>query len=422
MSGETKSVVVLTAEKPEHWECMLLRGVLAYHGLHAEVHTHENDAGIPGDALVLLHITPRTSGWLSDRPGSRNRTQVLVGHLASVAYLHGELAPGQNEILVYGEPYALVARLAHEPGLLEHYRGSAVLGPLLEPRAYRAPSRASLEPGMRPILTSLGCEKTCGYCSYGSTNITLYGSSFKRRSRSSQQVSQDLIAYMREGNEHFQLVANQFLSQEPGNNQELYDLALHWDVQTDGRPTLAFTLSPSEVLQNRELLSSMSHAFRLYPRLSIDSLDDDALGLLDLNFTMATALESLEFLANLRLPLRLNYLMIYPGLTLNSLTMQLARFLDIARATGYLSARQKLWLALDLFAGCLHVTPGTPLAQKPGISIGYEQDLPHSVLAVLSRAQRAIEVEMERLDTGDGHDPLLAVINAGLEEATKWNP
>jgi len=117
---------------------------------------------------------------------------------------------------------------------------------------------------------------------------------------------------MDKGIECFQMTASQFLSEEPGRNVELERLTANWNPEVFGRPFVAFTVSPIEVLSNQTLLEDMARSFRLYPTLSIDSFDNKTLALLDRQYTAAAAIDALRVLTRLKLPLKINYIFIRP--------------------------------------------------------------------------------------------------------------
>jgi hypothetical protein len=244
----------------------------------------------------------------------------------------------------------------------------------------------------------------------------LYAKKFSRRSRPWQNIEKEIKDFMREGIDHFILVADQFLSADPDMNQELYSFVQHWSSERIDHPTFMFTVSPIEILNNKPLLESMSKSFKIYPRYSIDSFDNRTLNLFDLNFDASDAMEALRFLASLKCPFRINYIFIRPGITVEKIKEELFYFELLNSLISYMTPYEKLLIAHDLFSVSLDVIPGASIADKKGIRDGYEKDLDPGVLTIMTRIQNVMQEEIINIRDKDQSDPLLNIIRAGLKE------
>lgn len=416
-----REVVVLSHDGKDYWESTLIRGALWYFGIPSRVLDYESFNEYVEDALCVILAAHQDKEAMFPFLQRFQGIIVLVGRNITLEYLQKTSLPAENEILIYGEPYVLITRLAKNQRLFNQLRGKAVLGPLLDPREYRTPPIITKQARWASIMTSIRCQKRCGYCSYGDTYSRLYPKGFARRSRPWQDVAREIINLMGKGTEHFLLLADQFLARNPEENQELHSLAWHWKSEEMGRPTLAFTVSPVEVLNNKPILEAISHSFHLCPRLSIDSLDNNTLALFDLDFDASTALKALKFLAYLKLPLRINYIFVRPGATIESIREEFSYFVSLAAAASYLTPQQKLLLAYDLFSGSLRIMRGAPIACKKGIRERYEEDLPPEFLKVISRVQNVMQKEINNLRPDNRGDPLLTIVEAGLKEVMSWS-
>jgi len=410
-----REVVILNRDGIEYGEATLMRGALWHHGIASRVLSYARFDELAEDALCLIVPTQSEEAAASIRPTRSHKPLLLAGRKLTLEFSQGSWRPNENEVLIYGEPYALLPVITKNHSLLNRSRGAAILGPLFDPREYRTPPTTSRPEGLIPVMTSIGCQKRCGYCSYGVNYASLYPRDFARRSRPWQDVAEEIGDLIGQGHDRFSLLADQFLSPDPEDNRELYALAEHWDSAERGRPKLTFTVSPKEVVHNEPLLKALSNSFHLYPRLSVDSFDGRTLALFDLNFESSTALEALNFLASLKLPLRINYIFVRPRMTLEGMKEEFASFLSLTAATSYLTPSEKLLIALDLFSESLRVTPMIPITKK-GIREGYEVDIPPELLKVIMRLQNAVQEEISNFRPDNNHDPLLTIVEAGLKE------
>lgn len=416
-----REVVILSHDGKECSASTLIRGSLWYHGIPSRVLGYESSVEMGEDVLCVILPVHHEKEAAFSYPQRFQGTTVLTGRNVTLEHLQKTVPLAENEILIYGEPYAFIPQLAKKQGLLDQSRGKAILGPLFDPREYRTPPTITRQARWAFIMTSVGCEKRCGYCTYGATHSRLYPKEFARRSRPWQDVEKEIIDFVGEGIDRFSLIAHQFLSGDPEENKELRSLAWHWKPEEMGRPTLVFTISPVEVVNNKSILEAMSHSFRLHPRLSIDSFDNRTLALFDLDFDASTALEAVEFLAYLKLPLRINYILVRPGVTIETVGEEFSHFVSLAAMTSYLTPLQKLLLAHDLFSGSLRIMRDAPIARKKGIRERYEEDLPPEFLKVILRVQDAMEEEIDNFRPDSGRAPLLTIVKAGFEEVMRWS-
>lgn len=451
--GACRPAVTIVDERgPSYWETVLIRGALRHHGLASRVmgledavdHSSGRDAppvvppsappnavlDAPPAPLLLVVLLPAPDMDVSDLSmrlrdtfgGPRERvTVVLAGHGQTLTILGRDAGarPAPHEIVVLGEPQATIARLATETAFLERSLGRVLVGGRPEARHFRAPppgdgqaaGLAPDSPASLPVLTSLGCDKRCGYCTMASTRAKLYRGGIPRRPRPWPDLLEELAGFSDRGVDGFQLLADQFLAADPARNRDLAELARRWGSVRTRRPRLTFTVAPGEVVRNKNLLSEMASAFDLRPRLSVDSLDDQTLSLLDLDFDPPAAIEALVFLEGLGLPTRVNYIFVRPGMTAPRLRAELSRLLLVAEATAHLSYREKLVLGHDIFSRRLEVLPGTPVAAK-GTSARYEGDLPVEALRVVRAVQEAVGDLVE--GGGRKDHPLAVAVEAGI--------
>jgi len=411
------AVAILNRRDEDCWESTLIGGALWYYCIPVR-----NCANLPQlreDDLCVEIPAFRSEGDEQPSPlRSHCRTVVLAGRNLTRQHLRKPLPVAGNEILVYGEPYALISQLARDRKMGDALKGKAILGPLLDPREYRTPPVSTRQAGWAAVMTSLGCQKRCAYCSHGVNSSYLYGQQFSRRSRPWQAVREELAQFVTNGITQFVLLADQFLSPDPEKNCDLLSLATHWDSQKLGQPILVFTVSPRDVLSNQSLFEALAHSFQLHPKLSIDSFDNGTLQLLDLDFDAATALEALRFFASLQLHFRINYLFLRPGVTLENLREEFSFFHALDGLVAYLNPYEKLMLAFDLFSGSLRVVSGTPVEKKLGVRARYEGEFPPELLKAVIGIQGAMEQELHNLPNLRAADPLRAVLNAGLKEIT----
>lgn len=404
-------VPLLTAHDAEHWEPTLFKGALEYFGIPSRVVDYSLCPEFAGTAFRVVVPSRAERSLKSDLPEYDGIT-VLAGRAVTLGYVRKALYPEENEVLIYGEPYALIPQLVRDPVLLKQSRGKAILGPLLDPDHYSTPSGARPS-GIVPLMTSIGCEKRCGYCSYGATYSCLYPDCFSRRSRNWRSLEKEMTLFIAKGVDSFRFIADQCFSVEPEKNRELDALACNWNSK-NGRPSCAFTVSPAEVLNNRQTFENMARSFRLFPQLSIDSFDDVTLSALHLNFTASNALEAARFLASLKLPLRLNYLFVTPWKTIHSLQTEFSFLLPLAKELSYLSPCQQALIAQDLFSGRVGLPPGAPISSE-GIAEAYEARIPTELLELMANVQDAMYQETEGMDLHSGNNLLLRIVEAGLK-------
>ena len=411
-------VGIFVTDGQNNWESSIIRGALAFHGIPSEVRSLSDINKVNDDGPCVL-MAPSQQYRLdvsSLRP--RKHAVILAGHYITLQYLHEAQPLSSNAILIYGEPYATIPDLILNDRFFEESRGSALLGRLYDPREYTAPPWA-LRATSRLLMTSVGCVRRCGYCTYGSMNSQLYPQKFTRRSRPWQGMRAELLACMERGIDCIQMTASQFLSEKPEENVELSLLAANWKPETDGRPLVAFTVSPIEVLKNRRILEDMSRSFRLYPTLSIDSFDNDTLALFDRDYTATAAIDALRILTGLRLSLKVNYIFIRPRADVNRVKGELEYFKILAAETSYLSSYDRLLLAYDSFSKSLLVTRGAPIAGIKGIQQNYESVLPGELLRLVSTIQDSLKAQIDRFDPEKSDDPLMSLIKVIEEEVSR---
>ncbi len=402
-----------------NWETNLIRGALYYNGIASRVVDNLNFVDSNENAFCIVHSIWREKDFINDRTDEFKGTKILAGRAVTLEYLQKKFPLKDNEILIYGEPYALIPDIIKDQKLMERLKGKAILGPLLNPAAYRSPPAVPSQNDWVYILTSLGCQKKCGYCTYGATYSHLYSKAFLRRARPWQDIKVEMAYFMSKGIDQFVLLADQFLSKTPQDNLDLLNLSLDWNPEKNGRPMLIFTVSPLEILSNKALFETMSCSFRLYPRYSIDSFDNDTLNLFDLGFNALEAMEALKFLSHLKLPFRINYIFIRPGMTLGGIKKELNFFKSLDNVTFYLDPYEKLLLARDLFSTSLNLMQGSPLmAGDSQMYKQYENDLPREVFKIVSKIQSVMVHEVNKINDTyiKNGNPLKTIIEAGLDE------
>jgi hypothetical protein len=209
--------VLYTLDGRRDWETTLVEGALRHAGIEVAI-LAPGDL-LPADGHVLsVGLTPclgtRQHGL---DPGRVRPVEVLAGRAVTRAHLHDGLRPGENQVLIYGEPYDLLVRLAAGELAIDALRCRAVLGPLFDVAAYTAP------PG-GPLLTSLGCEKACAYCAFGATYRRLYGRRFGRRERPWLAMAAEIAERVARGEAALAFMADQFLATDPDQNTQLAGL------------------------------------------------------------------------------------------------------------------------------------------------------------------------------------------------------
>jgi hypothetical protein len=414
--GGVARVLIIAGPSAYWWEVTLIRGALSYCDIESlVVDHHQADAYGPEALRVLVAPCPPGAPVKVVEPAS-TRPTVLAGRQFTLEYLSGRIHPTPGEVLVYGEPYAFIPYLVDDVSRLETLRGRAVLGTLLDVRRYRTPAPLGAD-GPVPLMASIGCQKRCGYCSYGSTYARLYGHAFDRRSRPWRDLFQELTAFGRAGRQRFMLLADQLLSRAPAENGELRLLASRWRRLGGTRYSLAFTVAPPEALSNQPVLELLAAAFDIHPALSIDSLDDESLRRFGLSFSVADALDAARVLSDLGVAFRLNYLFIKPGMTLRALEAELNRLLELADIAGSLAPNAQVGLAHDIFSGRLRPTSGAPMWGEVDDenNAAYEQFLHPAVLAAVVSIQGVVGEAIERAAQGQGFS-LRATVEAAIDE------
>lgn len=411
-----KEIMIISHMGRDNWESVLIRGALWHYGITSKVLDCLCIDEINEDTLYVFLSKNKENEAALSHLSNLGATIIFAGRHITYKYLQKKFPISENDILIYGEPYALIPFFMKNQELLDQFKGKAVLGPLLDPRAYRTPLDSERQNSSALIMTSMGCQKQCGYCTYGTTYSNLYTQNISRRCRPWQNIEKEIKDFMLEGIDHFILLADQFLSADPEMNQELYSLVQCWDSEGIDNPTFMFTVSPIEILNNKPLLESMSKSFKIYPRYSIDSFDNRTLNLFDLNFDASDAMEALRFLASLKCSFRINYIFIRPGITVEKMKEELFYFDLLNSLISYMTPYEKLLIAHDLFSVSLDVIPGASIADKKGIRDGYEKDLDPGVLAIMTRIQNVMQEEIINIRDKDQSDPLLNIIRAGLKE------
>lgn len=168
-----RCVSILSSLGEDDLEGVLIRGALWHYGIPSKLTAAPHpfdDAPFSVDlsgTAVLPGIVVRAGRLVTQEYRDRDR--------------------GTHDIVVCGEPYALIQEFARNNETLLQARGGVLVSPLFDVLRYQTPPFNS-QADYVPILTSLGCHKRCGYCSHGASCSSLYGSSFSRRSRPWKQV------------------------------------------------------------------------------------------------------------------------------------------------------------------------------------------------------------------------------------------
>jgi len=312
---------------------------------------------------------------------------------------------------VYGEPFATVSDIVREPWLADEWAGKAVLGRLLDLSEYSAEPPMNASP---LVVVSAGCEKMCGFCTYGATYSGLYGASRQWRSRPGDALVDDVRRLAQSGSARVWLAGQQILSPNPGENGALLELARG----VDGTPSLElhFETSPVEVVNNQALLAQLAERFELHVKLSVESLDDEMLRLLERPHDARMGLEALSILLGLGVVLRLNYILVRPGLTLGRLTAEVHRWGDVHALISSLPPAQQLLIASDLLFRVLRLHPCMPVCAKMGCNPNFEDEVPLDCIRMICRMRECLASCVEPTSRGF-REPLGAIVDAGLAEA-----
>jgi hypothetical protein len=365
----------------------------------------------PGDSppagALSVGLTPHLSSREQRAQESDGRpVDVLAGRAVTRAHLHGDLRPGDDQVLIYGEPYSLLVRLTADGGAVDALRGRAVRGPPLDLAAYATP------PG-EPLLTSLGCGKACAYCPFGAAYRHLYGGGFRRRERPWRTVAAEIVGSVARREAALAFLADQFLAIDPDENTQLARLFAELNLPDGARPLATFTVAPREVLANRPLIASLNRVFAARPTLSIDSLDDAALTRYRVGFDATDALRAAAYLTELEVPFRLNYIFERPGMTVEALRREFANLHALARITRDRPVDEQWLLAQDVFTSRLVPIPDAPLwADGGGADDGARSDLLGFVM------EGIVGVLAGQADGGEPAvtaAPFLAAVEAGLD-------
>lgn len=397
-------------------EAHIIRGTLQYCSIPSRVCDYIDLDGITKNGLLVILPMIGERDKLLHSLTRCQRPIVFAGRQITLEFLRKRFPVTENEVVIYGEPYVVIREMAKRQELIGELRGKAVLGTLLDLERYRSPPTTN--PQMARIMVSQGCQKKCGYCTYGAAYSQLYSEKHLWRSRPFEEIRKDLIDSLNKGVNRIWLMADQLFSRNINDNQALFSLARCWEQRLGDRPKLYFNISPTEVLNNKPILEAMSRSFDIHPRLSVDSFDNSTLDLFDLAHDASTALEAVELLSRLEIPLRINYIFVRPGLTPETIEGELHYFKLVDALTSYLSPQHKLLIAHDLFAGYLRIIPETPIALKIQDAQQYGEKLPLQSFRVISRIQSALDAEIDNFRSHNRGNPLLSVIDAGMEEVS----
>ncbi len=360
------------------------------------------------DALTV-GLSPRLNTWepSMDTCGRRSM-DVLAGRTVTRSHLFGGLRPGDHQVLIYGEPYGLLVQLAAGELAIDALRGQAVLGPPLDLAAYIAPSGGRL-------LTSLGCGKACAYCAFGATYRRLYGRKYGRRERPWPVLAAEIADRVARGEGALAFMADQFLAVDPDENEQLAGLVANMDLPYGVRPVATFTVAPHEVLANRPLIEGLNRVFDARPRLSVDSLDDEALACYQVGFDAAEALMAAACLTELNVPFRLNYIFARPSMTVEALQREFTNLHALARMTRDRPPAEQWLLANDVFTSRLTPMLGAPLWIDGDVAGAADTNPPEMLSRLMDRIVGVLccEVDGAGLDTPAA--PFLAAVEAGLD-------
>jgi hypothetical protein len=383
------SSVVLAAATAASFESVLLEGALLWHGISVRGSNEHDPAVGPRDILVLFN-RPAECRVEPDAPGPSTKPTILAGRYVTYSHVYEQFEPNESQVVVYGEPYATVAHLVRNPHALEGALGSALVGSLWNPDEFRHPSRPEGD-SPYPILTSVGCNRTCGYCPVGATFSRIYGHDYGRRSRNSAAIAQDILEAQAHKAQRFVFLADQFLDVDPVNNGSLMELAADWYRVQPTRPHVGFTVGPLEVLTNVELLNAMAECFVPQIRLSVDSLSSENLRDWALDFDPGIALEAVNALVDLRIPFRLNYIFLASG-TGRELAHELAYMASLADSIKPLDRDHQLLLACDLFSNALEYPVGAPVSELRALRVTTASGTRRAIAVAVCDA---IELEMK---------------------------
>jgi hypothetical protein len=406
-------MVLCTDHSTDDWEITLLAGAAWYYDIPCKVVDLTAFPEHSERESLYVILVPYGDSTPPHRPPG---ITIRAGRRVTLDYIWCKHRPAEDEVLIYGEPYIPIQRMLAGEVNLDNLAGKAIIGPLLNPREYHTPPFEA-ERTIPRIMTSIGCEKKCGYCQFGATYSSLYPGVFARRNRPWQDLRNELKAGTDRGICEFILLADQFLSQNPHENRELMLLTENWPLVSEDRPGLTFTLSPREVLNNQPLLAAMARCFNLYPTLSIDSFDSNTLALLDLDFDPSMGLEAVKYLVALNLPLRINYIFGRPQATIDGVKEELQCLRLLAETTSHLTTQQKLLLAYDIFSRTLQITYGMPVALKADVV--NPMPVSPAFTQILQAIVQKLNQERDKLSDPDGHDPLLNIIDTAQAEAAR---
>ena len=391
----------------DDWETIVVAGALRHVGIESVIWTLGHLPPAEPDVLSI-GLSPRFSTRDCRAKGAGGRSvDVLAGRAVTQAHLRGALRPGDDQVLIYGEPYALLVRLATGGLAIDGLRGRAVLGPPFDLAAYATP------PG-GPLLTSLGCVKACAYCGFGATYRHLYPG-FRRRERPWTMVAAEITESVGRGEGAVAFIADQFLAVDPNENAQLVRLAANLNLPGGARPAATFTVAPREVLANQLLVASLNGILETRPTLSIDSLDDVALTSYRVEFEAADALRAASYLTELDVPFRLNYIFARPRMTADALHREFANLHALALITRDRPAADQWLLVKDVFTSRLTPVAGAPLWTD---STGTDADgagPPELLELVMDGILGVLAREAHDAGTGAPVAPFLAAVEAGLD-------
>lgn len=392
-------IKLITTKEVNNWEIQIIKGALNYHNIYPFL-LKSNDLINPHSNLCIYVPTKKKDIHDLFLYAQKVKNLIIVGHYATAMYFTNRFKIPSNAILIYGEPYTTLPLLLRSQIVINRNIGKAIQGELFNPNYYCCVNRKMVDHSSQ-VLTSIGCERNCAYCSFGIYYGKIYGHEFKRRNRNWIKVKEELKLKIRKGIKNFTFVADQFLSEDKEKNNDIRYLLKNWKKTERKKINVSFTVSPKEVLNNRDIISDLANSFQICPRLSIDSFDDKTLNLLNRRHNALEAVEALRFLSTLQIHIRINYIFIRPFMNLDILRKECRYFKLVSSILSYLGPFERFQIAYDLFSRRLKIVEWMQIQEKFKINRTYEDDFPASILVTISNFYGFVAKRFEFFDKSE---------------------
>jgi hypothetical protein len=387
-----KHILIIVNDHTDAFELDLIERILHFYDRPFYVMHYKNFKRPAGNAFGIALVNAENKSQIN-RIADNHIPVICAGYQITVEYLRGIVFPSSNDSIVYGEPYTYIGEVLKKPGLLSDTLGRSVLGSLTDPNDNMLALKSIQCQNYHSLFTSIGCEGKCAYCSYSNIYSGLYKNRDAWRPRSSENLIHDINLLTESGRDKIWLTGHQLFKKDSNESSSLLQMLSGMDKKNRNLK-LYFNVSPLHVVHNKEVIYKLSQCFQLFPRLMIDSFDEESLRLFHLEHTNRDAFNAIHFLNELKIHYRISYIFLRPHLTLERLNEELFHIDKLDSCSTHFSREEKLMMAGDIFLSHLKYNPCSVLFyDHPGLE-NYKDNIPENCFAVLNTLWDSLNAEM----------------------------